>query len=138
MAKIVFTAGIMDLMHRGHINLLEKMRDEGDYVVVVLHDDASCYQIKGKTPIQTLEHRIRNLEISGLVDQVLVTNSVDPADQFGLIIGSYPDDELLFMRGDDNKQFPGRWLIDKTKTQIKFVEYTKGVSSTKLRKELWT
>ena len=85
--KVVFTAAIMDMCHRGHLNLLKQMRQragEGK-VIVVLHDDKSCYQIKGKIPIQNIKQRQANLWITELVDDVYVTLNIDPADQFARV-----------------------------------------------------
>lgn len=134
--KIVLTAAIMDLCHRGHINLLKRMREAGDYVVVVLHDDKSCYQIKGKFPIQDLTHRMNNVRDTGLADDVFSTDSTDPALNFEAVIQAHPEDEVVFMRGDDNMEFPGRWLIDQYNIPIEFVPYTKDISSTMLRNDL--
>lgn len=137
--KIVFTAAIMDLMHTGHLNLLKAMKGEGDYVAVVLHDDSSCYQIKGKTPIQNLNSRTQNLVISGLVDVVIVTHSTDPADGFHTVFNTWGEDnDLMFMRGDDNTNPPGFHYIKMKGIPYKFVPYTKGISSTQLRNNLLT
>ena len=111
------------------------MRKSGDKVIMIIHDDLSCYKIKGKFPIQSVEHRKRNILLTGLVDKVLITKSTDPADQFQKVISKYKD--ILFIRGDDNKDFPGKWLLDKHNIPIKFVKYTKGVSSSKIREYLW-
>lgn len=132
--RVVLTAAIMDVFHEGHKNILEEMRRYGDKVIVVLHDDLSCYRIKGKIPMQTVKHRKRNVLLTGLVDKVLITKSVDPADKFAKVLRQYPD--VLFMRGDDNIAFPGRWIIDQNAIPIRFIKYTDGVSSTELRNEI--
>lgn len=135
--KVVFGAGIYDLFHKGHINLLKKMRDEGDIVVSVIHDDTSCYEIKGKIPVQRLEQRVMNLLRSGLVDGVVITRSVDPALEFERVLDRYKDCEIVYMRGDDlTGNFPGKWLLLDKGVEIKYVPYTKGVSSTELKEEL--
>lgn len=130
----VFTAAIMDMCHAGHLNLLREMRKAGDKIIVVLHDDKSCFLIKDKIPVQSIQQRIENLRITGLVDEIYVTKNIDPSDQFAIIISKEKD--LLFMRADDNKNFPGKWLIDEKNIPIKYVKYTKGVSSTSLRQKL--
>lgn len=129
--QVVLTAAIMDCFHEGHKNLLEKMRERGEKVIVVLHDDLACYKIKNKFPVQKLHHRKHNVLLSGLADEVMVTGNVDPSDQFFKVICTY--DNIVFMRGDDNLDFPGKWIIDKHKIPVEFVEYTKGVSSTETR-----
>jgi cytidyltransferase-like protein len=135
--KIVFNASIADLLHAGHLNLYRKMREQGDKVIVILHDDFSCYQIKDKFPVQTLEHRKRNLKMTGLADEIMVCKSTDPHKEFLKIIKKYKGQDLLYMRGDDlKKKFPGQWLLEENKIKIKFIPYTKGISSSKLRDEL--
>lgn len=131
--KVILTAAIMDMFHNGHKNVLEKMQARGDKVVVVLHDDKSCYDIKGKIPVQTVEHRKRNLMLTGLADEVLITKSIDPWKEFKEVIDKY--DDIIFMRGDDNIKFPGRWIIDDNEIPIEFIPYTQGESSTKKRND---
>jgi cytidyltransferase-like protein len=139
MGKVVFTAAIFDLLHKGHLNLLRKMRKEAGkngLVIVVLHNDKSCFDIKDKFPIQDLQHRTRNVMLSGLVNAVVATYDTEPDNEFRSIILQHSNQELLFMRGDDNKSFPAKDIIDTYEIPIKYVPYTKGVSSTKLRGEL--
>jgi cytidyltransferase-like protein len=129
--KVVLTAAIMDVFHEGHANVLRQMRSRGDKVIVVLHDDLSCFKIKDKFPMQTVQHRRRNVLLSGLADEVFITASVDPSDQFELVIAKHND--ILFLRGDDNKYFPGKRTIDAYAIPIEFISYTEGVSSTQRR-----
>lgn len=129
--QVVLTAAIMDCFHQGHKNLLEQMKATGRKVIVVLHDDFSCYQIKDKFPVQKFEHRRANLLLSGLVDEVIETRSVDPSDEFFDVVEEYGD--VLFMRGDDNPGFPGRAILDEFEVEIRLVPYTDGVSSTEIR-----
>lgn len=137
MAKVVLTAAIMDLLHEGHQNLLREMRKHAGKdgkVIVVLHSDLSCFRIKGKFPIWSLERRAECLQASGLADVAYVTEKDDPAAVFEQMHEQYGVD--LFMRGDDNPDYPGKWQIDKLKIPTKLIPYTKGVSSTQLREAL--
>jgi len=129
----VFTAAIMDLCHAGHLNLLRRMGAAGDSVTVVLHDDAACYRIKGKFPIQSIDQRARNVLSTGLVDEVLVTELTDPSDQWLRLIDREPTDQLHFMRGDDNLDPPGKWLLDHFKITQEYIPYTEGISSSEVR-----
>lgn len=136
MAKVALTAAIMDLCHEGHINLLQNMRASADVVVVVLHSDESCWRIKGKIPIQSLEQRINNLKITGLVDEVLVTHTDDPGVTFKKAHSHYPNHDFIFIRGNDNYEFPGKATIIDLDMPIKYTAYTEGVSSTQIRNDL--
>lgn len=136
MDKVALTAAIMDMCHQGHINLLDAMNKEADKVVVVLHSDESCWSIKRKIPIQSLDQRIRNLQITQLVDEILVTHDDDPSQAFRAAVNMYPEYEFVFMRGDDNYEFPGRQTIEELDMPIKFVSYTPDISSTKIKEGL--
>jgi len=136
---VVFGAGIWDMTHKGHIDLLEMMRKEAGkdgLVIAIAHSDLSCYRIKGKFPIQSFEHRQRNLLLTDIPDSVICEDLDDPAHTFqGIVEGT--DDSCVYMRGDDlTEDFPGKWMLDKLEVPIKFKKYTKDVSSSKIRDSL--
>lgn len=136
--NIGFVAGIWDGMHRGHLNLLRAIRDANDHVVVIIHDDLSCYKIKDKLPIQSLERRIANLQTTKLADEIIVTYDVDPWREFNDVIVRYGSFNLRYMRGDDlTSNFPAQWLLEKMGTPIEYLPYTQDISSTLIAKELW-
>ena len=135
--KVVFTAAVMDLLHEGHINLLQEMRSRGDITIVVLHDDASTFLNKGKVPIQSLDRRTSALISTGLVDIVKYTFSREPTREFANIVYGYGGwANLLFMRGDDWAAFPGRNVLESNMVPIEFVPYTLGISSTARKESL--
>lgn len=134
--RVALTAAIMDMFHYGHVTLLEHMNAEADLVIVVLHTDESCFSIKRKFPIQQLSTRVNNLKKSGLVDHVLVTDLDDPGAQFVASKHMYPDADFVFMRGNDNIDFPGRATVERLGMEIKILPYTEGVSSTQIRADL--
>jgi rfaE bifunctional protein nucleotidyltransferase chain/domain len=56
--KVVFTNGCFDLVHAGHLKVLERCRSHGDLLVVALNDDASVRRLKGPSrPILPLKER---------------------------------------------------------------------------------
>ena len=70
--KIVFTNGVFDLLHAGHIDLLTFAKDCGDYLLVGINDDQSVKRLKGeKRPIFPLEQRLRILAALRVVDFVI-------------------------------------------------------------------
>jgi phosphoenolpyruvate phosphomutase len=135
--KLVFTASVMDLLHQGHINLLEQMRELGDITLVVLHDGFTTFKNKRKLPIENLEKRTRNLIDTGLVDIVRYTFEEQPHQAFQKVIDDYGKKfELIFMRGDDWTEFPAKTTLSKNNVEIVYVPYTQTISSSKLRDEL--
>ena len=133
---LVFTAAVCDLLHRGHLNLLYKMRARGDLTLVILHDEKSTYLNKNRFPVESLERRASNLIDTGLVDIVMFTRSRAPTLEFEQVIRKYRDWDLVFMRGDDWKDFPAHEVIARHGIPVEFVEYTEGVSSTEIRSEI--
>src|SRR5882724_11185915 len=60
--RIVFTNGVFDLLHAGHVTLLEKARALGDCLVVGVNSDASVRRLKGpRRPLAPLADRLKML-----------------------------------------------------------------------------
>jgi rfaE bifunctional protein nucleotidyltransferase chain/domain len=113
---IVFTNGCFDIIHPGHIKILNDAKSKGDILVVGLNSDASVKRIKGeKRPILGERARAQVLAALGVVDYVVLFNSDTPSD---LIKAIKPD---FLVKGGD-------WQLDK----IIGREYVKKVYRVKL------
>ncbi len=74
--KVVLTSGTFDLLHVGHLNYLEKVREHGDIVVVLLSGDQRVKARKGsKRPIINEVERARILDSLKIVDYVFIDPS---------------------------------------------------------------
>ena len=126
------------MLHEGHVNLLREMRRIGARVDVIVHNDVSIFQNKGKFPVQYIEHRKRNLRKSKLVNYVFETKEKDPSREIEtyLDIKTHNNKKIAYMRGNDWQDFPGKKILEKYNIPIIYIDYTKGVSSTKLRDEI--
>lgn len=70
--RIVFTNGCFDLLHPGHLEVLQKAREMGDWLVVGLNSDNSVKRLKGAArPVQNLESRAAVLSCLRFVDCVV-------------------------------------------------------------------
>lgn len=135
--RVAFVAAIFDVLHEGHLELLRTMRAEADRVVVILHDDRSCWLLKGKVPLQSLKQRVRSLRVTGLADEVHTTSDTDPAAAFARVCRRHRRHDLVYVRGDDVRQgFPGHWFLERRGIPVRFKPYTEGVSSSAIRSEL--
>lgn len=93
---IVFTNGCFDILHAGHVDLLEDAAREGDVLVVALNSDASVRGLKGpERPINPQQQRTRVLAALAVVDYVVLFDDPDPGR---LITGLLPD--VLIKGGD--------------------------------------
>ena len=111
--KIVFTNGVYDLIHAGHVSLLEKAKRLGDILVVGLNSDSSVKRIKGpKRPIATQEDRARVLAALEMVDYVTLFSEDTPYQVIGVL---KPD--ILVKGGDYSRdEIIGRDLVKKVVT----------------------
>lgn len=76
--KVVFTNGVFDIIHRGHIELLRFCKQQGDRLVVGIDSDARVRQTKGMTrPINSQEDRKFVLESLRWVDSVVIFDSIE-------------------------------------------------------------
>jgi D-beta-D-heptose 7-phosphate kinase/D-beta-D-heptose 1-phosphate adenosyltransferase len=70
--KVVFTNGVFDLLHPGHIQLLQFARSQGDLLVVGINTDQSVRRLKGeKRPLFPLAERMEVLAALACVDYVI-------------------------------------------------------------------
>ena len=129
--SIVFTNGCFDLLHKGHIDLLNKASTYGDILIVGLNSDNSVKILKGRgRPIENEITRSKKLlEISN-VDFVIIFNSETPRD---LIIKIMPD--VLVKGGDYSKSdIAGSNEVISAGGKVKIVPLTKGFSTTSIIK----
>lgn len=94
--KIVFTNGVFDLLHQGHIFSLSQAAKEADFLIVGLNADASVKRLKGDNrPIQDQDTRALILASLQIVDAVVVFEEDTPLN---LIVSILP--EVLVKGGD--------------------------------------
>lgn len=94
--KVVFTNGVFDLIHLGHVDYLEKARLLGDKLIVALNTDASVKRLKGDIrPIIDEEARLRVMAAFEFVDATLLFDEDTP---YELIATIKPD---ILVKGKD-------------------------------------
>lgn len=99
MGKIVFTNGCFDLIHAGHIDLLERAKKKGERLIVGINSDKSVRAIKGENrPFQKQEERKKILENLKPVDEVFIFDELTPEN---LIKQIKPD---VLIKGGDWKE----------------------------------
>ncbi len=84
--KIVFTNGCFDLIHAGHLRVLESCKKHGDILVLALNSDSSTRFLKGpKRPILKQQERAALLAGFEVVDYVTIFNEATPEKLIKLI-----------------------------------------------------
>lgn len=125
--KKVITYGTYDLLHVGHINLLRRARELGDYLVVVLSSD-EFNTIKHKTAYHCYEDRKTILESIKYVDEVI------PEFTWEQKIKDVTDNNIdIFVMGDD---WEGQFDFLKDYCEVVYLPRTDGISTTKIKNDL--
>lgn len=125
--KKVITYGTYDLLHVGHINLLRRAKELGDYLIVVLSSD-EFNAIKHKTAYHPYEARKTILESIRYVDEVL------PEYTWEQKIQDVVDNQVdVFVMGDDWK---GQFDFLKDYCEVVYLPRTEGISTTKIKSDL--
>ena len=79
--KIVFTNGVFDILHAGHVTYLEQARSLGDLLIVGINTDDSVQRLKGPTrPVNALDDRCIVLDALRVVDYVIPFDEDTPIE----------------------------------------------------------
>lgn len=135
--KIGFTTGVFDLFHVGHLNLLERCKEQCEYLIVAVCGDDYVTQVKKKTPVYPEEERLRIVGALKCVDEVS-SISLEEISNKMLALERFHFDVLF--SGDDWK---GSERYKETERQfaecgvsIEYLPYTQGISTTQIKEEL--
>ena len=135
--KVGFTCGVFDLFHVGHLNLLTNCKKQCDKLIVGLCDDEYVVKVKKNQPVFPQEDRFRILEALKIVDEVHYVTIEEVYDKqlaqkiFGFDVLFSGDD----WKGSDRyanteKEF------EKIGVSIEYLPYTKGISTSSIKKSL--
>lgn len=131
--KIVFTNGVFDILHRGHVEYLIKAKAMGDILMVGLNSDISVRRFKGKSrPIQNQMDRAIILLGLEAVDYVTFFSEDTPQKIIELITPH------ILVKGADYKisEIVGADFVKQHGGMVKKIKLTKGRSSSRIIKLL--
>ena len=120
--RIVITFGTFDLYHIGHLNLLKRAKEYGDYLIVGVSSDRLNMSKKQRRPIYSYSERKRILETTNFVDEVFMEDSLEKKREYLLQHRA----DILIM-GDDWK---GKFDEFSDICKVVYLPRTKGISST--------
>jgi len=134
----LYTGGTFDLFHSGHVEFLKKCAMMASEVVVSLNTDEFIEAYKGNPPVMTYKEREAVLGACIWVDEVVP--NIGDADSKPAILEEKPDIIAIgsdWARKDYYKQmqFTQDWLDDHDISLV-YIPYTKGVSSTDIKRRL--
>ncbi len=126
--KKVITYGTFDLLHYGHINLLRRAKELGDYLIVALSTDEFNWNEKQKKCYFSYDERKKILEAIRYVDLVIPEESWD---QKSSDVKEFRID--TFVIGDDWK---GKFDFLKEDCEVVYLPRTPEISTTQIKKDL--
>lgn len=124
----VITYGTYDLLHYGHIELLRRAKQNGDYLIVALSTD-EFNKLKNKKSYYNYEQRKMMLESIRYVDLVIPENNWEQKTDDVL---NYKVD--TFLMGHD---WEGEFDFLKEHCEVIYLKRTEGISTTQIKKELY-
>ena len=125
--KKVITYGTFDLLHWGHINLLKRAKDMGDYLVVAISSD-EFNKLKNKKSYHSFENRKMILEAIRYVDEVIPEHTWEQKVQDVIDL-----DIDVFVMGDD---WEGKFDFLKEYCEVVYLPRTIGISTTQIKTDL--
>lgn len=131
--KVVFTNGVFDLLHIGHITYMAKAADLGDRLVVGLNADSSVKRIKGDSrPINNQANRAALLAALFFVDAVVVFEEDTPINLINTLL---PD---ILVKGSDYTvdTIVGAKEVMANGGEVKTIDLVEGYSSTSIIKRI--
>ncbi len=128
--KRILTYGTFDLLHWGHIRLLRRARELGDYLIVAVSTD-EFNQIKGKTPsYHDYETRKKMLEAIRYVDLVI------PEDDWSQKVADVEKYQVDIVTMGGDWEGDERFEILKPYCEVVYLPRTEGTSTTKIKQDL--
>ncbi len=127
--KVVFTNGVFDIIHRGHVEYLNRARELGDFLVVAINSDSSVKRIKGQTrPVVAEDDRAFVVSNLKSVDYVCIFGEDTPYEVIKVLQPDY------LVKGADWKvdDVVGKDIVEGRGGKVVTIEYMKGRSTTNI------
>ena len=127
--RLVFTNGVFDLLHVGHVRYLEQARALGDSLLVAINSDRTVRELKGPDrPVFDQAERAEILAALRCVDYVTVFDNISPRSLIGELL---PD---VLVKGGDYQldQIHGREEVEAAGGNVISLPFVEGASTTQL------
>jgi rfaE bifunctional protein nucleotidyltransferase chain/domain len=127
--KVVFTNGVFDIVHRGHVEYLTKAKTLGDVLLVGMNTDASVHRLKGpQRPVVSQDDRAFVLAALRVVDYVCLFDEDTP---YNLIKAVVPD---VLVKGSDWAigDIVGKDIVEAAGGKVQTIDYVPNRSTTNI------
>ncbi len=128
------TSGVFDTLHLGHINILTRAKQQGDYLIVGIQDDESAKKSKGKYPTLNFEEREKQVKALPFVDEIVKYSDVDQRELWSKIKPN------IVVQGDDYVHSGDRTnallYLKEQNIRLMLFPRTEGISSTEIKQRI--
>ena len=132
--KVGYTTGVFDMFHIGHLNIIQRAKDQCDYLIVGVTTDELCVKRKKKLPVICEADRMAIVSALRYVDEVVPQEDMDKL----AAVKKYNVDAVFV--GSDWKGTPSWERYEKefatVGCKVVYLDHTEGISSTILRERL--
>lgn len=131
--KVVFTNGVFDILHIGHLTYLKEAKELGDVLVVGVNSDSSVKINKGdKRPINSEENRAKVLLGTKYVDYTVIFNEKTPENLLDILKPN------IHVKGGDYKKedLPETKVVEKNGGEVKILSFVDNISTTDIIKKI--
>lgn len=131
--NVIYTAGVFDLLHTGHLRILERSKALGDVLVVGVLTDLGAAAYKPKPPVYNEHARLEMVRSLRCVDSAFLQAGTDPSDVLRALaaVGVVPS---LMTHGDDWTELrEGNETLRELGIRLHLLPYTPDVSTTRVR-----
>ncbi|HKY23240.1 MAG TPA: D-glycero-beta-D-manno-heptose 1-phosphate adenylyltransferase [Vicinamibacterales bacterium] len=130
---VVFTNGVFDLLHPGHVRYLQEARREGDVLIVAVNSDRSVRAIKGPSrPLVPDVERAEVIAALGCVDAVVVFDEDDPR----MIISRLRPDVLVKGADWELESIIGRDVVEARGGRVSRIPLAEGYSTSAIIRKI--
>lgn len=122
--KLIFTSGVFDILHAGHLEILNKSKELGNKLIVGINSDQSTKRLKGNNrPINNQEKRKKTLESLKFIDEVIIFEEDTP---YELIKKTKPD---VIVKGSD---YTKETVVGNDLADVVIISNVEGFSTTSI------
>jgi len=131
--KIGFTCSTFDLLHAGHVTMLEEAKRHCDFLIVGLQNDPTLDRTEKNKPVQSIVERQIQLAAVKYVDEIIIYNTEQ--DLIALLL-TLPIDVRVLGEEYKSKDFTGKDIAKQRGSKIVYNGRDHSFSSTSLRKRV--
>jgi len=132
--RIVFTNGVFDILHLGHVDYLSKAADEGDILIIGVNSDSSVKMLNKGSSRPINDEKSRSVLIASLnfVDAVVLFDEDTPYNLIRMVV---PD---VLVKGSDYKpeDIVGYDIVSEAGGSIKTIDFLPGYSTTNIERKI--